>query len=124
MTACLRPFISDLSTDEQTAVLAHPDATFRLLYWDVASVGATPRDILAYGKAKWTNQLPTVSEISAFSSLLSFLAHAVPRAVYTSMPQIGPCSYFLLFTLQQLYRTTIGFVAMALFLLPSVSCQS
>ncbi|KAG0056021.1 hypothetical protein BGZ83_006634 [Gryganskiella cystojenkinii] len=62
MSACLRPFISDLSTSEKAAVLSHPDVTYRLLYWDVASVGATPRDILAYGKVKWTNQLPTDDE--------------------------------------------------------------
>ncbi|KAI1318319.1 Glutathione S-transferase S1 [Mortierella claussenii] len=54
-----RSFLNNQSPEENARVFADPELSYRLLYWDVASVGATARDILAYGKAKWTNQLPT-----------------------------------------------------------------
>ncbi|GJJ74855.1 hypothetical protein EMPS_07213 [Entomortierella parvispora] len=63
-TPCLRSFVSDLSTAEQSAVLANPDSTFRLAYFKAFSAGATARDLLAYGKATWKNQFPTDIEWS------------------------------------------------------------
>ncbi|KAF9360494.1 hypothetical protein BGX34_007746 [Mortierella sp. NVP85] len=53
-----RSFFGGLSSEENASILADPTVSYRLLYWDVASVGGTARDILAYGKARWTNQIP------------------------------------------------------------------
>ncbi|KAI8357577.1 hypothetical protein B0O80DRAFT_424590 [Mortierella sp. GBAus27b] len=53
-----RSFLEGPDSKKNANVLADPNVSYRLLYWDVASVGATARDILAYGKAKWSNQLP------------------------------------------------------------------
>ncbi|KAG0203493.1 hypothetical protein BGX28_004246 [Mortierella sp. GBA30] len=57
-----RSFRTKTSTEENARVLAQPDVAYQLLYWDVASVGATARDILSYGRAKWSNQLVTDDE--------------------------------------------------------------
>jgi len=56
-----RSFFGGLSSEENASILADPTVSYRLLYWDVASVGGTARDILAYGKARWTNQIPMVN---------------------------------------------------------------
>ncbi|KAG0306725.1 hypothetical protein BGZ98_001829 [Dissophora globulifera] len=53
-----RSLFNDTSSEENSKILSDPNVSYRLLYWDVASVGSTPRDILAYGKATWSNQLP------------------------------------------------------------------
>ncbi|KAF9995409.1 Glutathione S-transferase S1 [Entomortierella chlamydospora] len=57
-----RPFIGSTSSDENARILADPNVSYRLLYWDVASVAASARDMLAYGKVKWANQLPVGNE--------------------------------------------------------------
>ncbi|KAG0226134.1 Glutathione S-transferase S1 [Mortierella sp. GBA43] len=57
-----RSFLEGPDSKKNANVLADPNVSYRLLYWDVASVGATARDILAYGKAKWSNQLPQGNE--------------------------------------------------------------
>ncbi|KAF9361804.1 hypothetical protein BGX26_011799 [Mortierella sp. AD094] len=57
-----RPFIGNTSSEENARILADPNVSYHLLYWDVASVAASARDMLAYGKVKWTNQLPVGNE--------------------------------------------------------------
>ncbi|KAG0367713.1 hypothetical protein BGZ54_003391 [Gamsiella multidivaricata] len=57
-TTARQSFIGATSSEENARILADPGASYRLLYWDVASVGATSRDILTYGKARWSNRLP------------------------------------------------------------------
>ncbi|KAF8937348.1 hypothetical protein EDD21DRAFT_423606 [Dissophora ornata] len=57
-----RSFVGETSSEENASILADPSVSYRLLYWDVASVGATPRDILTYGKAIWSNQIPLDEE--------------------------------------------------------------
>ncbi|KAF9207489.1 Glutathione S-transferase S1 [Haplosporangium sp. Z 27] len=57
-----RSFFGNTSSEENTRILADPNASFRLLYWDVASVAASARDMLAYGNVKWTNQIPADGE--------------------------------------------------------------
>ncbi|KAG0370152.1 Glutathione S-transferase S1 [Mortierella sp. AD032] len=44
------------SAEENSRTLTSPDTTFRIVYWDIACVAATARDMLAYGKAKWTDE--------------------------------------------------------------------
>ncbi|KAF9899571.1 Glutathione S-transferase S1 [Linnemannia zychae] len=44
------------SAEENSTTLASPDTTFRIVYWDIACIAATARDMLAYGKAKWTDE--------------------------------------------------------------------
>ena len=61
--ACRRSFVSDLSTTEQAAVLAHPDATYSLQYFETASAGSTARDLLAFGKASWKNRFLKVMSL-------------------------------------------------------------
>ncbi|KAK3844607.1 MAG: hypothetical protein J3R72DRAFT_438393 [Linnemannia gamsii] len=60
-----RSFYNNVSSEENARILTDPNASYRLLYFDCASVGATARDILAYGKAGWTNQHPTDEEWDA-----------------------------------------------------------
>jgi hypothetical protein len=64
-----RSFYNNVSSEENARILTDPSVTYRLLYFDCASVGATARDILAFGKAIWTNQHPTL--LAPFPSLQS-----------------------------------------------------
>ncbi|KAI7832655.1 hypothetical protein BC939DRAFT_433993 [Gamsiella multidivaricata] len=64
-TTARQSFIGATSSEENARILADPGASYRLLYWDVASVGATSRDILTYGKARWSNRLPADDEWQA-----------------------------------------------------------
>lgn len=58
----------NISSAEVTKALADPrPASYKLEYFDVSSVGAVPRDILAFGDANWEDLGLTVSS----SSLLS-----------------------------------------------------
>ncbi|KAG0271056.1 Glutathione S-transferase S1 [Linnemannia exigua] len=53
-----RPFFTANTSEENAAVLADPSATYQLMYLDIACVGATAREILAFGKATWSNYVP------------------------------------------------------------------
>ncbi|KAF9933089.1 Glutathione S-transferase S1 [Linnemannia zychae] len=64
-TIARRSFYNNISSDENARILADSNPTYRFLYWDVASVGATARDMLAYGKATWTNESPKDDEWNA-----------------------------------------------------------
>ena len=55
-----RSFYNNVSSEENARILTDPNPTYRLMYFDCASVAATARDILAFGKANWLNQCPTV----------------------------------------------------------------
>ncbi|KAH7052496.1 hypothetical protein BKA57DRAFT_490769 [Linnemannia elongata] len=57
-----RSFYSNVSSEENARILTEPNPSYRLMYFDCASVAATARDILAFGKASWTNQCPTDAE--------------------------------------------------------------
>ncbi|KAF9968874.1 Glutathione S-transferase S1 [Mortierella alpina] len=57
-----RSFKTETSSQENTQALAASDVHYRLLYWDLSSVAATARDMLSYGRAKWSNQIPTDDE--------------------------------------------------------------
>ncbi|KAF9361803.1 Glutathione S-transferase S1 [Mortierella sp. AD094] len=52
-----RPFIGNISSEENANILSDPNVSYRLMYWNVASVAASARDMLAYGKVRWTNEL-------------------------------------------------------------------
>ncbi|KAF9173758.1 hypothetical protein BGX21_009378 [Mortierella sp. AD011] len=45
------------STSEFSVALNKPES-FKLMYWPINAVGATSREILAYGQAKWENLAP------------------------------------------------------------------
>ncbi|KAF9933088.1 hypothetical protein FBU30_006589 [Linnemannia zychae] len=47
--------LNGASGDENAMILKNPDVSFRLQYWNIACIAASARDMLAYGKAKWTN---------------------------------------------------------------------
>ncbi|KAF9148800.1 Glutathione S-transferase S1, partial [Linnemannia schmuckeri] len=53
-----RPFFTGNSSEENAQVLADPNPIYKLMYLDIGSVGATARDILAFGKANWSNYVP------------------------------------------------------------------
>ncbi|KAF9572267.1 Glutathione S-transferase S1 [Mortierella alpina] len=57
-----RSFKTETSSEENARALAEADVHYRLLYWDISSVAATARDILSYGRAKWTNQVAADEE--------------------------------------------------------------
>ncbi|KAK3844608.1 MAG: hypothetical protein J3R72DRAFT_473227 [Linnemannia gamsii] len=51
-----RPFITDVSVEKSIKILANPNVSYTLVYWDIFSVGATARDLLAFGNVKWSNE--------------------------------------------------------------------
>ena len=51
-----RPFITDVSIEKSIQILADPNVSYKLLYWDIFSVGATSRELLAFGNVKWSNE--------------------------------------------------------------------
>ncbi|KAG0215446.1 hypothetical protein BGX33_001187 [Mortierella sp. NVP41] len=55
-TVARRPFITDVSVEKSIKILADPNVSYCLMYWDIFSVGATSRELLAYGKVKWSNE--------------------------------------------------------------------
>ncbi|KAF9088153.1 hypothetical protein BGX23_007596 [Mortierella sp. AD031] len=54
-----RSFANGASAEENAKLIANPNASFRLLYWEFASVAMTARELLAYGKADWENEYPS-----------------------------------------------------------------
>ncbi|KAG0261484.1 hypothetical protein BG011_001011 [Mortierella polycephala] len=53
---------SAFTSSEKSQMLAmteNKDLNFTFIYWDIASVGSTSRDILEYGKANYKNESPT-----------------------------------------------------------------
>ncbi|KAF9014528.1 Glutathione S-transferase S1 [Haplosporangium bisporale] len=50
------------SSAENAKALFDPNASFTLIYWDVASVGASARDMLSLGKVQWKDRHPTDEE--------------------------------------------------------------
>ncbi|KAG0062727.1 Glutathione S-transferase S1 [Linnemannia elongata] len=56
-----RPFITDVSIEKSIQILADPNVSYKLLYWDIFSVGATSRELLAYGNVKWSNERIPIS---------------------------------------------------------------
>jgi hypothetical protein len=56
-----RPFITDVSVEKSIEILANPDVSYTLVYWGIFSVGATARELLAYGNVKWSNECCVVS---------------------------------------------------------------
>ncbi|KAF9933086.1 Glutathione S-transferase S1 [Linnemannia zychae] len=56
-----QPFLTE-NSKESAQVLADPAATYQLMYLDIGCVGATARDILAFGKANWSNYVPNKDE--------------------------------------------------------------
>jgi hypothetical protein len=56
-----RPFFTGNSSEENAQVLADPNPTYKLMYLDIGCVGATARDMLAFGKANWSSYVPDVS---------------------------------------------------------------
>ncbi|KAF9207490.1 Glutathione S-transferase S1 [Haplosporangium sp. Z 27] len=67
-----RSFIGNTNSEENARILADPNASYRLMYWKAASVGASARDMLAYGKAKWTNELVTIETWESLKPLTPF----------------------------------------------------
>ncbi|KAF9933090.1 Glutathione S-transferase S1 [Linnemannia zychae] len=51
-----RPFITNVSIEKSIEILGNPNVSYTLVYWDIFSVGATARELLAYGKVKWSNE--------------------------------------------------------------------
>ncbi|KAF9933087.1 Glutathione S-transferase S1 [Linnemannia zychae] len=51
----LRQLSNGASAEDNVETLTSSDSTFRVLYWDIYGIAASARDMLAYGKAKWTN---------------------------------------------------------------------
>ncbi|KAG0344606.1 hypothetical protein BG004_004328 [Podila humilis] len=50
---------------ENTRALTDPKASYTLIYWDVASVGASARDMLSLAKVPWKDSHPTDDEWNA-----------------------------------------------------------
>ncbi|KAG0098593.1 hypothetical protein BGZ93_011030 [Podila epicladia] len=52
------PFHTSVPSAEKATVLADPNKTFTLVYWEIASVGSTAREMLAAycPKSKWTHE--------------------------------------------------------------------
>jgi hypothetical protein len=67
-----RPFITDVSIEKSIQILADPNVSYTLLYWDIFSVGATARELLAFGNAKWSNELVHTSRVGVNVRLLFF----------------------------------------------------
>ncbi|KAG9066579.1 Glutathione S-transferase S1 [Linnemannia hyalina] len=58
-----RPFITDVSIEKSIQILADPNVSYKLMYWNAFSVGATSRELLAFGNVKWSNErIATSSE--------------------------------------------------------------
>ncbi|KAG0356533.1 hypothetical protein BG005_004531 [Podila minutissima] len=57
------PFHTSVPSAEKTKVLADPNKTFTLVYWEIASVGSTAREMLAAycPKSKWTHEAVVTS---------------------------------------------------------------
>ncbi|KAG0034050.1 hypothetical protein BGZ81_006391 [Podila clonocystis] len=57
------PFHTSVPSAEKTKVLADPNKTFTLVYWNIASVGSTAREMLAAycPKSKWTHEAVVTS---------------------------------------------------------------
>lgn len=55
-----RSYFTGNTSEENAQVLAEPNPTYKFMYLDIGSVGATARDILAFGKANWSNFVPNV----------------------------------------------------------------
>ncbi|KAF9426641.1 hypothetical protein BGZ94_006233 [Podila epigama] len=53
---------SEHSSAENAKIIADPNATFTFCYWGTLSAGGTARDLLAYGKVLWKNQLVEYDE--------------------------------------------------------------
>ncbi|KAF9194699.1 hypothetical protein BGZ51_007926 [Haplosporangium sp. Z 767] len=56
---------STFTSAEKSQMLAmteNKDLNFTLIYWDIASVGSTSREILEYGKANYKNESPSNEE--------------------------------------------------------------
>ncbi|KAK3834662.1 MAG: hypothetical protein JOS17DRAFT_737375 [Linnemannia elongata] len=53
-----RSYFTGNTSEENAQVLAEPNPTYKFMYLDIGSVGATARDILAFGKANWSNFVP------------------------------------------------------------------
>ncbi|KAG9066577.1 Glutathione S-transferase S1 [Linnemannia hyalina] len=53
-----RPYFTGNTSEENAQVLADPNPTYKLMYLDIGSVGATARDIMAFGKANWSSYVP------------------------------------------------------------------
>jgi hypothetical protein len=52
-------FKSTKECAEFLAATENKDLEFKVLYWEIASVGSTARDILALGGVQWKNAHPT-----------------------------------------------------------------
>ncbi|KAF9307550.1 Glutathione S-transferase S1 [Linnemannia elongata] len=52
-----RLYLNGASAEENSKTLTGPETTFRIVYWDISCVAATARDMLAYGKAIWTDEV-------------------------------------------------------------------
>ncbi|KAF9142223.1 hypothetical protein BGX30_003154 [Mortierella sp. GBA39] len=50
-----RPYFTGNTSEENAQVLADPNPTYKFMYLDIGSVGATARDMLAFGKANWSS---------------------------------------------------------------------
>jgi hypothetical protein len=55
-----RPYFTGNTSEENALVLADPNPTYTFMYLDIGSVGATARDMLAFGKANWSSYVPNV----------------------------------------------------------------
>lgn len=53
------PFHTSVASAEKAKVLADPNKIFTLVYWEIASVGSTAREMLAAycPKSKWTHEV-------------------------------------------------------------------
>ncbi|KAF8942294.1 Glutathione S-transferase S1 [Haplosporangium gracile] len=56
-----RPFITGVSVEKSIQILADLNVSYTLLYWDIFSVGATARELLAFGNVKWSNERIAIS---------------------------------------------------------------
>ncbi|KAK3834663.1 MAG: hypothetical protein JOS17DRAFT_737379 [Linnemannia elongata] len=51
-----RLYLNGASAEENSKTLTDPETTFRIVYWEISCIAATARDMIAYGKATWTDE--------------------------------------------------------------------
>ncbi|KAG0292573.1 Glutathione S-transferase S1 [Linnemannia gamsii] len=51
-----RLILNDVSAEQNSKALSNPETTFRVVYWNIACIAATARDMFAYGKATWIDE--------------------------------------------------------------------
>lgn len=76
-----RLYLNGASAEENSETLTGPETTFRIVYWDISCVAATARDMLAYGKAIWTDEVH--NKVYLAFAFCFFLRRVKEREMYT-----------------------------------------